>query len=98
MNHISFSPSFSLTRFIYISMLTFCFLLTGCGDSSPEKREFMQGCKYSGGSGKVCECAWDKMTEQYSPAQLKSIGEGRALPPANFQQQMTDSFQQCILK
>lgn len=82
----------NIKSLIFISILTMS--LTAC--DSAEKREFMNGCRISVRNSSICSCTWNKMTEKYSPKMLKSIGEGRLSPPADFQQQMAGTIRQCM--
>lgn len=73
--------------------------LTGCGYGSPEKNEFMKGCKYSdfrGANESTCECAWGRLVDKYSAEYLKAMTQGKIPPPNNWYGQMVYSIQQCI--
>ncbi|MEB7886257.1 hypothetical protein [Serratia fonticola] len=69
-------------------------MLIGC--DSAEKRQFMTGCKIATRNGSVCACAWEKMSAIYPPKLLKAIGEQKVAAPFGFQNDMTNSLQQCI--
>lgn len=71
-------------------------VLSGC--DSPEKREFMTGCKFATRNSSVCACAWDKISSIYPPKLLKAIGNNEVAPPSGFQNNMTNAIQQCIRK
>ncbi|WON77789.1 hypothetical protein OK023_03615 [Serratia sp. UGAL515B_01] len=77
-----------------ISIPLIAVMLTGC--DSPEKRQFMTGCKIATRNGSVCACTWEKMSAIYPPKFLKAIGDQQVAPPSDFQINMTNSIQQCI--
>ncbi|MEX5869528.1 hypothetical protein [Providencia hangzhouensis] len=91
---MNLNPMFSplKAKFVLFSAaLSFSTLLAGCGENA----SFITQCKLQGGSRAMCECSWDKMAEKYPTKYLVAIGEGKAMPPADFTQQMRNAFIQC---
>ncbi|HDS6408952.1 TPA: hypothetical protein QHZ98_001694 [Klebsiella oxytoca] len=79
---------------LIVSIALITVMLTGC--DTPEKREFMTGCKFMTRNSSVCACTWEKMSSIYPPKLLKAIGEQKTAAPSGFQQNMNNSMQQCI--
>lgn len=70
--------------------------VSGCGDpASKLKSQFMAGCKDGGGiPTAVCECAWKRIQNTYTPEQLEKLGKSGTLPPG-FMDTMMSSARQC---
>lgn len=80
--NINFAESIYSRMGLIASIALITAMLTGC--DSPEKRQFMTGCKIATRNGSVCACAWEKMSAIYPPKLLKAIGDQRTAPPLTF--------------
>ena len=84
----------SLKKICIIFTSLIAVILSGC--DSPEKRQFMTGCKFATRNGSVCACTWEKMSAIYPPKLLKAIGDQQIAAPSDFQKNMRTSLEQCI--
>lgn len=70
-------------------------LLIGCSSKLDKVREsFIDSCKSSGAPTAKCECAIDKLEEQYGEKKLVAISES-GHTPSDFFEQLAIAGQQC---
>lgn len=67
--------------------------LSGCGDKV--EREFIQGCKYGGGTTTLCGCVYDKLKIKYSHQTLEKMNQQSGDIPPGFMDNMLSAAQQC---
>ncbi|WFV17777.1 MULTISPECIES: hypothetical protein [Citrobacter freundii complex] len=78
--------------FLVVTLLS-ALTLSGCGDKN--EREFIRGCKSSGGTTAICGCIWDELKMTYTHGELEKMNQQYDYVPPRFMDNMLSAAQQC---
>ena len=83
---------------LWVALLLVVPALSACSDSKATKikKEILTGCRSSGGSKQICNCAYDKLTEKYSTEQLTAIASGRSISPDKLMRDFVAGTAACV--
>lgn len=70
--------------------------LAGCSDENSKARgQFIAGCMHGGAEKSVCACAFEKLEEKYTPAELDALSDTSQIPSEDKFRFVVQSLLQC---